>query len=85
MTSGGSRYVVISLVRVYDGANPTRVRNANVEKVLFQVKTSRPVGVAVAVCMPPEPIGSVDSVYVRELQKVYRMYNALVEAPEEVS
>ena len=84
ITHASGRYVRLSLVRVYKGAKPTRVRSPLVEKVIFSTKTTRPKGVPIGVCDPPRPKGEPQSVFARELQKIWDMCDQLTLAAEAV-
>ena len=84
VTSAGSRYIIISLVKVYPvEAMPTRVKHPTVVDVLYSKRVSAARNVATGVCNPARPHAMPETVYERELIRAYELLDKLALAPSE--
>ena len=82
VTSAGARYVKLALVKVWPlAAMPTRVKHASVVDVLYTTRLVAPRNLATGVCNPPRPGPIPETVYERELAKVYDLLDKLAAAP----
>ena len=82
VTSAGARYVKLALVKVHPmEAMPTRVKHPSVTEVLYSTTIGSPRNLATGVCNPPRPGPIPETVYERELSKVYDLLDKLASAP----
>ena len=82
VTSAGARYVKLALVKVWPlAAMPTRVRHPSVVDVLYSITIVAPRNLVTGVCNPPRPGPRPNTVYERELSKVYDLLDKLANAP----